>query len=260
MADVENKTGEQAQPISTTATAIAEATPAQAQPTSTETPTVNTVNAGQTEKTPAPNPATENQQSGTEQGQTATNETSTTEQPKKGELTNEQFIAYNDSLRQVSKQAQSGVAHYNAFTDNEVKTQIKEAVIAGKTPDIKSIAEAVIAKHKPADTGTISTQAQASDERTKRLEAENALLKAGIRADRAEEATELFIKQGFTADKANEFIGKYPEWNQQISSVTVGKTVSVVGNTAPTPTNEIPQSDLIKEINRQREAKGLKPI
>lgn len=195
------------------------------------------------------------------------NEVPASEQPSDEparEMNAEQFDMYNETLRRVSKTAKAGLeTRYNAFEDAEVKAAVKKAIMAGETPDIKAIASSVIERHMqpPAPAPATATENIESTTDTSKelqsLKVENALLKAGIKTDRLEAATKLFIAEGADPKAAAEWVKKYPEWGNQEGGVTFTQAPPVAGKTAPTPNAQPPLSDFDKKVQAARKARGL---
>lgn len=232
--------------------------------TQAQQPAANTEAAPATENPAVENPTnTSTEQNGTSEGTTPTHEEQPSEEPAR-EMTAEQFDKYNETLRRVSKTAKAGLEiRYNAFEDNEVKAAVKKAVMAGETPDIKAIAASVIERHTQpavpaadAKTETIESTDTSNNELLS-LKVENALLKAGIKADRLEAATKLFIAEGADPANAAEWVKKYPEWGNQEGSVTFTQAPPVAGKTAPTPNPQPVLNDFEKKVQAARKARGL---
>lgn len=240
----------------------------------TEQPTAGVIPTLATE-TPAPateNPAvekptnTDNEQNGASGASVSTLEGQPSEEPAK-EMTAEQFDKYNETLRRVSKTAKAGIeTRYNAFEDAEVKATVKKAVMAGETLDIQAIANSVIERHtKPTEPPTPAPETETieskptdtSNDEVLSLRVENALLKAGVKADRLAAATKLFIAEGADPSTATEWIKKYPEWGNEGGGVTFTQAPPVAGKTAPTPNDQPPLTDFEKKVKAARKARGL---
>lgn len=233
-----------------------------AQPTVGGNPTPATEN-------PAPateNPAVEEHTTSTENGATEepapAPEGQPSEEPAR-EMNAEQFEKYNETLRRVSKTAKAGLeTRYNAFEDAEVKAAVKKAVMAGETPDIQAIAASVIEKRTqpPAPAPAAATETIESTDTSNELlnlKVENALLKTGIKSDRLEAATKLFIAEGADPSTAAEWVKKYPEWGNQEGGITFTQAPPVAGKTAPTPNTPPTLNDFEKKVAAARKARGL---
>ncbi len=237
-----------------------------AQPTVGVNPTPATENPAPTTGNPAVEEPTnsDNEQNGASSASAPTPEGQPSEEPAR-EMNAEQFDKYNEALRRISKTAKSGLeTRYNAFEDTEVKAAVKKAVMAGETPDIKAIATSVIERHTQppastpvAETETIESTTDTSNNEVLSLKVENALLKAGVKADRLEAATKLFIAEGADPSTAAEWIKKYPEWGNQDGGVTFTQAPPVAGKTAPTPNDQPPLTDFEKRVKAARKARGL---
>lgn len=250
---------------------------AQTETTKTEGGTVT--NSAQPEvagATPAPTTATpatdtpaveDTATANAEQGGATEGAITTTEEQHENdtarEMNTEQFGKYNETLRLLSRSATAGLkTRYNAFEDAEVKALIKKQVMAGETPDIKSITASVVERHAPtpaptteaAATETVSTD---TSNELLSLKVENALLKAGIKADRLGAATKLFIAEGADPSKAAEWVKKYPEWGNTESGVTFTQAPPVAGKTAPTPNPQPTLTDFERRVQAARKARGL---
>ena len=180
------------------------------------------------------------------------------------EMTAEQYENYNATLRRVSKIAKASLPdRYNAFEDAEIKAIVKQQVMQGETPNIKELAASVVTRltHKdepPTPPPSSETQAKTTttDEVTS-LKVENALLKAGINAERIEAATKLFMAEGASIDKVADFVAKYPEWQaSQEGRITFGKTPPLAGKTAPTPESPPVLNDFEKKVAEFRKKRG----
>lgn len=178
------------------------------------------------------------------------------------EMTAEQFDLYNETLRRVSKTAKASLPdRYNAFEDTEIKTLVKQQVMQGEKPNIKDLAASVVTRltHKEEATppSTDTTKATQQSDEVLLLKAENALLKAGIKAERIEAAKKLFIAEGAHFDKVDEFIAAYPEWGASSGGVVLGKAQPLAGKTAPTPGNPPVLNDFERKVKEARKARGL---
>lgn len=180
------------------------------------------------------------------------------------EMTIEQFESYNAALRAISKTTRAGLTtRYNAFEDSEVKAQVKAQVIAGQKPDIKAISESAIKRHtvnaaQPAPVSTEDTsKPQGDSSEILSLKAENALLKAGVRTDRLEAATKLFLAEGGDVSKTAEFLQKYPEWHSEAGGVTYTQAPPIGGRTTPNPTAKPIMNDFERKVAAARKKAGL---
>lgn len=238
-----------------------------AQPTPEVKPTTATENPTPATENPAvENPTnTGNEPNGTSETSAPTPEGQPGEEPAR-EMNAEQFDKYNETLRRVSKTAKAGLeTRYNAFEDTEVKAAVKKAVMAGETLDIQAIAASVIERHtKPTENPTPAPATETTESTTDKgndevlsLKVENALLKAGVKPERLEAATKLFIAEGADPSTATEWIKKYPEWGNQDSGVTFTQAPPVAGKTAPTPNDQPPLTDFEKKVKAARKARGL---
>lgn len=232
-----------------------------AQPTAGVNPTPVVDNPAPATENPAVEEHTDTStENGTTEGPAPEEQPS--EEPAR-EMNAEQFEKYNETLRRVSKTAKAGLeTRYNAFEDAEVKAAVKKAVMAGETPDIKAIAASVIEKRTqpPAPTPAAVTETIESTDASnelKSLKVENALLKAGIKSDRLEAATKLFIAEGADPSTAAEWVKKYPEWGNQEGGITFTQAPPVAGKTAPTPNDQPPLNDFDKKVKAARIARGL---
>ena len=180
------------------------------------------------------------------------------------EMTAEQYEAYNATLRRVSKTAKASLPdRYNAFEDTTIKTLVKQQVMQGITPNVKELAASVVTRlsnkdEPPTPPPSSETQAktETADEVTS-LKVENALLKAGINAERIEAATKLFMAEGASIDKVADFVAKYPEWQaSQEGRITFGKTPPLAGKTAPNPESPPVMNDFEKRVAELRKARG----
>ncbi len=180
------------------------------------------------------------------------------------EMTAEQFDTYNETLRRVSKTAKASLPdRYNAFEDAEIKALVKQQVMQGEKPNVKELAASVVTRltHKdepPTPSPSSETQAktETADEVTS-LKVENALLKAGINAERIEAATKLFMAEGASIDKVADFVAKYPEWQaSQEGRIAFGKTPPLAGKTAPTPESPPVLNDFEKRVAEIRKQRG----
>lgn len=178
------------------------------------------------------------------------------QKPAAKEMTAEQFALYNETLRLVSKTAKAGLPdRYNAFEDAEVKAAVKQQVMEGATPDVKTIAEGVIKRHKPAPNPEPKPEKNAETEILS-LKAENALLKAGIMPEKVGAATKLFIAEGGNLDKINEFAASYPEWQKKENAVEYSKAPPLGGKTAPDPDKPPVLNDFQKKVAELRKQRG----
>lgn len=213
---------------------------------------------------PAPAEATENP--AVENTETAQQEKAAEDAAKEParEMTAEQFDLYNETLRRVSKTAKAKLPdRYNAFEDTEVKTLVKQKVMAGETPSVKELAESVVArmtkKAEPTEPKPNPEQKAATDTAAELIElkAENALLKAGITTERLDAAKKLFIAEGAHFDKIDEFVAKYPEWHaQEGRGVVLSKAQPLSGKTAPNPGGQPVLNDYEAKVQALRKARG----
>lgn len=239
----------------------AQPTPEVKPATATENPTPATENPAVEDHT-----NTGNEPNGASETSAPTPEGQPSEETAK-EMTAEQFDKYNETLRRVSKTAKLGIeTRYNAFEDAEVKAAVKKAVMAGETLDIQAIAKTVIERHtKPTENPTPAPETETiepkptdtSNDEVLSLRVENALLKAGVKADRLAAATKLFIAEGADLSTATEWIKKYPEWGNESGGITFTQAPPVAGKTAPTPNDQPPLSDFDKKVQAARKARGL---
>ena len=171
------------------------------------------------------------------------------------EMTAQQFEQYNETLRRVSKAAKAGLpTRYNAFEDAEVKALVKQQVMAGETPNIKSIADGVVTRLAPKPEP--KPEENTANAEVLSLKAELALLKAGITPERLDAAKALFIAEGTDLGKVNEFVAKYPEWHKQEGEVVFTKAPPIAGKTAPTPAGHQHLNDFEKKVAALRKARG----
>lgn len=213
------------------------------------------------EQTPAPteNPTVES----TDKAQQGNAEEANKEPAR--EMTAEQFDAYNETLRRVSKTAKASLSErYNAFEDAEIKAQVKQLVMKGETPNIKEIAASVVTRltHKEEPTPQPSPEKEEATADTANelleLKAENALLKAGIATERLDAAKKLFIAEGASFDKIGEFVAKYPEWHAQEGGVVFSKAQPVAGKTAANPGGPPVLNEFEARVQAVRKARGYK--
>lgn len=181
------------------------------------------------------------------------------------EMTAEQFDAYNETLRRVSKTAKASLPErYNAFEDAEIKAQVKQLVMQGETPNVKEIAASVVTRltHKEEPTPTPSSEKQATESTATELielKAENALLKAGISTERIDAAKKLFIAEGASFDKIADFVAKYPEWHAtQERGVVFSKAQPLADKTAPNPGGQPVLNDFEARVQAMRKSRGYK--
>lgn len=175
------------------------------------------------------------------------------------EMNARQFELYNETLRRISKTAGASLQNrYNAFEDGEVKTLVKHRILQGETPSIKDIAASVVTRFSEQEP--LRTEEQAKQEvenEVLSLKTENALLKAGITAERIDAAKKLFIAEGAHFDKVAEFVAQYPEWQTQEGRVVYGKAQPLVGRTAPTLDSRPMLNDFEKAVAAARKQRGL---
>ena len=179
----------------------------------------------------------------------------------KPRMTKEQVRTYNDTLRQISKSVNAETkSGYNAFADKEVQQEVKRAVLAGETPKTEDLTKTAVAKFPSPKQAAPAPESKASNE-VAALRAENALIKAGVRLDRIESATKLFIAEGASVDKVADFVARFPEWSQAQAADTkpvVGKAPPVNTPTAPSNTKTPPLNEFQKKVLEIRRARGLK--
>lgn len=181
------------------------------------------------------------------------------------EMTPEQFDLYNETLRRVSKTAKASLpSRYNAFEDVDVKMLVKQQVMQGETPSVKELAASVVQRLTSKDAPSALHPSAVNEETAKDvaaeildLKAENALLKAGITAERIDAAKKLFKAEGAIFDKIDDFVEKYPEW-QSKEGVVFGKAPPLVSKTAPNPDGQPVLNDFERRVQEVRKARGYK--